>query len=228
VKAQEQHVILNYLYTNFLEHGDFARTVDVTPADLDAAIQSRIFPAPSYVYQSAGRSVSFVSDAPDDTSYRFHLRGHSQWFQSLMRLGLDTEARARGHFFTRYDQAKESFLTSRLGAALTDLAPDVPARFDADHADATWGHFLGGVYGVCTRDGQPETVFLKQACVVFIDHMIAGGPGKMSVDEHRLLHEAVDFLDRVASDFAPNEVAQSSRQRCIIDVRTQFLNKRAA
>ncbi len=221
-------MLLNYLTTNFTEESQFARDIGTTTADLQALIAARIFPAPSYVYESKGRSVSFVADCPDERAYRFHLRGHADWYRDVVQLGLASEARARAYFLGRYAQAKSTFLSGSFGTELLAQAPDVAGAFDADHADTTWGHFLNGVYGVCTRDGRPETVFLKQAGVMFIERMIAGGPAALSPAQTALLGRAVAFLDGVESDFAPHEAAQSSRQRCIVEVNARFLGQAAA
>jgi hypothetical protein len=111
---------------------------------------------------------------------------------------------------------------------LQEQAPDIAGQFDEDHANATWGHFLNGVYGVCTRDGRPESVFLKQAGAMFIEQMIAHGPDKLSRSQTDLLSRSVDLLDGVESDFAPHEAPKASRQRRIVDVRGRFFDMKAA
>lgn len=220
-------MLLNYLYTNFLEELQFADTVGTTIDELLALIEARVFPAPSYVFESKGLSTSFVAEAFDEQVYRFHLRGLTQWHRDVVLFGLNSEGRARDHFFSRYEQAKQMFLSSPLGAELLAQAPDIASQFDDDHTNSTWDHFLAGVYGVCTRDGRPESVFLKQAGVMFIEQMITAGPGGLSDSQTELLHRAVNFLDEVESDFAPHETSKASRQRCIVDVRARFLNKKA-
>ncbi|WP_390911289.1 DUF6058 family natural product biosynthesis protein [Pseudosulfitobacter sp. SM2401] len=221
-------MLMNYLYANFLEEEAFVAIKETTRDALTALTQARVFPAPSYVYACKGSSVSFVSSVHDDATYRFHLKGHSAWFESVVQLELATEDHARQHFASRYDDAKRMFFANGLGQELSKVAPDIRQQFDTDHAKATWDHFLNGVYGVCTRDGQPESVFKKQALVMFIDHSVANGPMHSSQVQLQRLERAVAALDEVESDFAPHEVSQTSRQRCIIDVRTNILGKIAA
>jgi hypothetical protein len=225
---KDRTMLMNYLYTNFFEENQFADVVRTDTEELNALIGARVFPSPSYVYDSKGQSVSFVANFTDEQTYRFHLRGHTEWYRDLTQLGLDTEARARTHFFNRYDQSKSTFLSSSLGVELQAEAPDVAGQFDEDHASATWGHFLNGVYGVCTRDGRPESVFLKQAGVMFIEQMIADRLNKLSHSQTALLRRAVEYLDGVESDFAPHEAPKTSRQRCIVDVHARFFDKKAA
>ena len=221
-------MLLNYLYINFFEETQFANAVGTTTEDIQSLIAARVFPAPSYAYDVKGRSVSFVAEFKDHQTYRFHLRGHTDWYRDITQLRLDTEVRARDHFFDRYDHAKAAFLTSSLGVELQAQAPNVVNQFDDEHSNSTWGHFLNGVYGVCTRDGRPESVFLKQAGVMFIEQMIGDSPDKPSPAKSELLRRTVNFLDGVESDFAPHEAPKSSRQRSIEDVRAQYFDLKAA
>ncbi|MEH6522866.1 DUF6058 family natural product biosynthesis protein [Sulfitobacter sp.] len=221
-------MLMNYLYANFLEEETFVTTNNITKEALSALTRACVFPAASYVYTSKGSSVSFVSSFSDDATYRFYLKGHSAWLESVVRLELTTEDHARQYFFSRYDDAKRTFYTSDLGQQLSEFAPDIKTQFDSDHANATWDHFLNGVYGVCTRDGQPETVFKKQALVLYIEQMTTKGSASSAQVKLQLLERAVAALDEVESDFAPHEVSQTSRQRCIIDVRANILAKKPA
>jgi hypothetical protein len=225
---KEPKMLMNYLYANFLEEGAFVITNETTRDALAKLTDARVFPAPSYVYASKGSSVSFVSSFTDDATYRFHLKGHSAWRESVLQLGLTTEDHARQHFFNRYDEAKQVFYVSNLGYHLSEVAPDIKTQFDRDHENATWDNFLNGVYGVCTRDGQPESVFEKQAIVMYIERMTASCSVSLSQSQLQLLERAVAALDKVESDFAPHEVSQTSRQRCIIDVRANILTKKIA
>jgi hypothetical protein len=216
-------MLLTYLCANFLEEGAFVAANETTLEALARLTHARVFPAPSYVYESNGTSASFVSRFEDTASYRFHLKGHSAWLETVTEQELTTERQAQQHFLSRYDAAKQVFFESDPGRHLHKFGPAIKGQFDNDHARATWDHFTNGVYGVCTRDGQPESIFQKQALVMFIEHMIANGPTALSKDDLQLLCLAVRSLDAVESDFAPNEVAKTSRQRCIIDVRANFL-----
>ncbi|MEP3112432.1 DUF6058 family natural product biosynthesis protein [Nisaea sp.] len=221
-------MLLNYLCSNFLEESAFAETCGVSLNELCCLMDRRVFPAPSYVYESNGRSVSFVSDFQEDATYRFHLRGYKAWIDAISRFELDTEEHARCYFFNRYEIAKQTFLASEHGRKLAEVAPDIPEQFNSGHADMTWENFLKGVYGVCTRDGQPESVFLKQAGVMFIEELTSAGPGSLATPELQLLAKAVTLLDSVESEFAPHEALHASRQRCIVDVQSKFLDKAAA
>lgn len=215
-------MLLTYLYENFWEEAVFAEECGTTVAALSDLIDRRVFPGPSYLYSAKGTSTSFVSTHREEATYRFHLRTHTDWFLDVTRYGLHNEDRVRTHFERRYNRAKNIFLTGTLGRELAAAAPDVIGQFDPEHADMTWTNFLDGVYGVCTRDGMPETVFQKQAGVLFVESLVRDGVAALSPARKELLERAVNWLDTVASVFAPHEVPLSSRQRCILDIRAQM------
>lgn len=221
-------MLLNYLYANFLEESLFADACNLSVNELNALIEKKLCPKPSYLYQSSGMSKSFVSECQQNENYRFHLKGHVVWAQALKRFGIETEERARRYFETRYDEAMALFFTSQLGTELSELVPTIAAKFNDGMKTTTWQHFLNGVYGVCTRDGQPETIFLKQAGVMFIDQMATCSPNEISETSLALLAKTVAFLDSVEAEFAPGEVVNTSRQRCIIDVQSDFFIQIAA
>jgi hypothetical protein len=222
-------MLLNYLYANFYEEADFLRVAKLTRSTLAELLHSRTMPDASYVLGCNTQAVSFVGNYDDRQIYRFHLKGHLNWLNALMRLTLDSEERARSYFEQEYSNSKALFFAGQLGQDFLRLAPDLRELFDEAKSDATWQNFLAGVYGVCTRDGQPGTIFLKQVGVAFIERLTqASGPADLSAEQQSVIRQAVTFLERVESDFAPHEVAQTSRQRCIIDVTERFLMNHAA
>ncbi|MCV0426646.1 MAG: hypothetical protein K5905_14350 [Roseibium sp.] len=221
-------MLLNYLYTNFLEEQEFAARCALSMAELGSLYACRVIPEPSYRYSANGCVKSFFEPHEDQTTYRFQLKGHVHWYNDITRLGITDEAAAKSYFATRYKTAKDTFLSGPLGSALCQSATTVDSMFNADHEIATWEHFLEGTFGVCTRDGLPETIFLKQAGVRFVEALISYPDFGNRPEDLHLLRQIVDLLDEVESDFAPHEVAQSSRQRCIIDIRDRFLRPNAA
>lgn len=221
-------MLLDYLFKYFYEEKQMPSAAGLDPARFREMLDRRLVPGASYEVSGGVRIVSFVADHQEDVTCRFHLKAHAAWLKAIDRLTLDHEAQARDYFFDRYRASRKAFLASPLGTDLVAAAPSVPDQFNQDHADRTWSRFLEGVYGVCTRDGQPETVFLKQAGMLFIDELTRHGSGTLSPGRRDLLARTVALLDGVESDFAPHEVSISSRQRCILDIRARFLSGQAA
>ncbi|MES0809951.1 DUF6058 family natural product biosynthesis protein [Roseibium sp. SCPC15] len=215
-------MLLSYLFENFLEEEQFAARCEISVEDLRDLYRKKVFPLPSYSYSAAGNLTSFFQPFQDRQAYRFHLKSLHSWYDDVTKLGLTDEASARAYFEARCEAAQNAFLAGTLGKRLCEQAPTVVPQFDSEHRQATWNHFLKGTFGVCTRDGLPETIFLKQSCVRFVETLTSDPEFGHKPDDLNLLRILVDLLDSVESDFAPHEVQQSSRQRCIIDVRQRY------
>ncbi|SFK89441.1 hypothetical protein SAMN04488518_11122 [Pseudovibrio ascidiaceicola] len=221
-------MLLNYLYSEFYEEQVFQDLLGLSSADWQSLLERRVMPAASYLFTNSSLCVSFLGQFQERELYRFHLKSHRRWFEDLQCFGLTQEQAAKAFFLSRFRNAKEAFLAGELGSRLHASDPEVLSAFDGDLEERTWGHFLNGTYGICTRDGQPDTIFQKQVGVRFVENMTKTEPHLLSGEQLGLLRQTVDFLDGVESEFAPHEVAQSSRQRCIIDVREQYLAERVA
>ncbi len=216
-------MLLNYLFEAFYEEATLLGKTQITARTLNHLIDSNVMPKPSYILQNHGQLQSFVSNYPEVQTYRFHLKGHITWLNATKNLGIDTEKTAKAYFLSRYDIAAQLFFLGSIGKSLTEVMPHLPETFDEGHFNATWQYFTDGVYGVCTRNGTPESIFLKQMYVRFIDHCVATYPVcKITKNHKNTLLTAVSLLDEVESDFAPHEVSKTSRQRCIIDVRKRY------
>ena len=213
---------LNYLFQNFLEQSEFARRANISTSALEDLIDRQITPKASYCYQANGKVRSFISDHEDEQLYRFHLKGHLAWITAIQNLQIESQQAAQNYFFDRYNSALRLFKESRIGHKLSILLPEILPMFDDALRVDTWGHFINGVYGVCTKDGMPETILVKQVCVKFINAFNATEHLRHSANHRELLLKTVDLLDQVVSAFAPHELEKSSRQRCVLDVRERL------
>jgi len=217
-------MLLNYLYENFYEESALMEKAKISSGQLQALTKSKIIPKPSYILDTQSDAVSFVAEHREVSTYRFHLKGHVDWIKQINRLGISTEQRAKSYFRSDYKNAAEMFFSGEFGKRLIAISPDLPAAFDETYFEKTWQYFQDGVYGVCTRDGMPASIFLKQALVWFIEGFVERFPDRDLSDEKlEALEKAVYLLDLVESEFAPHEVKNTSRQRCIIDVKTKYL-----
>ena len=213
---------LNYLFQNFLEQSEFARQANISAPELEDLIDWQIIPTASYCYQANGKVRSFISDHEDVQLYRFHLKGHLAWINAIQNLQIENQKASQNYFFDRYNSAQRILKESGIGKELNILLPEILPKFDDALRADTWKHFINGVYGVCTKDGMPETILIKQICVKFIDAFTAAEHLRHSTSHRELLLKTVDLLDQVVSAFAPRELEKSSRQRCVLDVRAQL------
>ncbi|RED43756.1 DUF6058 family natural product biosynthesis protein [Aestuariispira insulae] len=213
-------MLLNYLYQYFLEEQEFVRRAAIMPDIWLDYLQQGIVPKASYTVRGGLRSSSFFGPFLEEKEYRFHQPGHVLWLHQLDRLDICSEAGARGYFDHRYKAARDAFFTGPLGQACLEWQEGLMDRTSDSTRYETWQYFLEGVYGLCTKDGQPETIFLKQVGVQFIDVVLAeDAPIAGNGHKRDILCRMVNLLDKVASPFAPHERERSSRQRCIVNLR---------
>lgn len=214
-------MLLNYLYSQYIEQTDFCAAANIDIARLEQLQSSGLVPKASYVVELNLQAKSFVAIHQEAQKYLFYLEDQLTWLAQIADKKITTQAAARHYFETQYNLAIDSFLHAELGKKITDIYPQNIWKL-SDYSE-TWGHFLDGTYGLCTRTGLPNEIFLKHIYIGFIEFVTATNRPK-TIDPNLLktLQRAVDALDKVESDFAPHEVAQSSRQRCIIDIKKDY------
>ena len=78
---------------------------------------------------------------------------------------------------------------------------DLP--FDADLFERRWQAYLDGISGVCMREVTPETIIRKRLLIDDIERLLAE-PHTDNADWSSRLHTAVDELDSIEKEFAPD------------------------
>ncbi len=221
-------MLLTYLYANFFDENSFLSETKLSAEKLHALISNRTMPSASYTLSNFAGSSSFLGKMAEKKTYRFYLKGYGSWADTVRNLDIENEDMARCYFKTQYKAAQKVFMAGSLGKQIRYLVPNILDEYGQERFSATWDNFLDGVYGVCTRTGLPENIFLKQMTASFIEQFVQiRTPEAISKSERETLRRAVNLLDQVESDFAPDEVQHSSRQRCIIDVREAYFALRA-
>lgn len=216
-------MLLNYLYTYYYEHREFCEKANIDAAKLAKLEAANLVPKPSYIVKNKLAVKSFVAEHVEQQEYCFYLKGQVAWLAQIADLKITTENAARHYFETQYNAAIDRFILSNLGEKIVKIYPQSEWKL-SDYAE-TWRHFTDGTYGLCTRTGLPNEIFLKHIYIRFIEFVTAANrPSEIDAELKSLLLAVVDDLDvNVESDFALHEVAQSSRQRCIIDIRKNYL-----
>lgn len=216
--------MLNYLFENFDEKENLITKIDGGAATLERFIKNRCAPRPSYVLCAQLSCSSYFGAYNDKVDLQFFATGQSSWITQLQAKNIEQESGAKDHFFSRFSCAHRELATSALASAARALHLSVP-KVTTAKLETTWQHFLDGTYGVCTKDGLPETIAQKQMLVGAIDSFVAlTPPHKLPKQSGLYLQQLVDALDDVEPAFAPHERQRSSRQRCINEVRAKYLS----
>lgn len=216
-------MLLNYIYQHYYERAEFCAAAQMDTAELARLEQANLIPKASYILDIELCAKSFVAEHQEKQSYEFYLKGQLEWLVQIANKNISTENAARHYFEAQYNAAIEVFLASELGQEIATLYPQTAWKL-SDYSEI-WQHFLDGTYGLCTRTGLPREIFLKHIYIRFIEFITAANqPAELTPKLKSLLSAVVDDLDKnIESNFAAHEVAKSSRQRCIINVRKEYL-----
>ncbi|NRA89390.1 MAG: hypothetical protein HRU28_18830 [Rhizobiales bacterium] len=215
-------MLLNYLYENYFEKSEFCNAANINLSQLGALESANLTPKASYILEVGLHVKSFIAAHEEQQIYQFYLKGQLVWLKQIEQKNISTENGARHYFETQYNLAIDKFLESDLGQNIVQIYPQT--EWDLTEYNAIWREFLAGTYGLCTRTGSPDQIFLKHVYIRFIEFITKRHqPDKIKQNLRDLLKTAVEELDKVESDFAAHEVALSSRQRCIINPRKDYL-----
>jgi hypothetical protein len=172
-----------------------------------AGLQQRgMAPAPSYRLRLAIECDSFFGAHSETCEAHYYASGTPSWLADMA--GLPDGAAAYALFAQRY----------RDRVAALDAVPRTE-----EYLIDEWRHFLEGTYGLCTRDGLPETIADKEVAAANIKGLLdKGGEQVLTAEELLYLRHWVNLLDRASARFAPHEVARSSRRRLVDEVRAAY------
>lgn len=206
--------LISYLYGHFYDLPTLVEKSGLSKAAVGRLQTLRIMPQPSYRLLMQSHSDSFFGQHECTEQLAFYPTGSVSWLAKVAELKDEQQA---FHIF------KTEYLS-----ALSNIATR-GCPFSGEHTEAVslgveqqWPHFLEGTYGVCTRSGAVEEIAGKNIAVRVIESLIIEPPDKMAEETKSRLKAAVSLLDRVAAPFAPHELAKSSRERLVNQVRRGY------
>ncbi len=210
-----------YLATHFQPTKAHAAACDINIDQLEDLIAKGLYPGASYKVQHKFLCNSFVANEELQTDSTLYKISHRNWYEAIKQENITKEASAFDLFTTRYHAAHHAHFNREIGQIMQQLWPAIAKPPKMRDLAASWSYFKEGVYGVCTSDGLPETIFQKQYGVRFMDHVMSA-PAQHAPEVEKLIRQIIDWLDGVIAPFPPHEIATSSRQRCIVNARIRF------
>ncbi|MCZ4272346.1 DUF6058 family natural product biosynthesis protein [Maritalea porphyrae] len=215
--------MLNYLFQFFHERDHLLTMFDKDVTLLDRQIKNQCAPKPSYEVIAPLTCSSYFGAFSEQSELHFFATGQRQWLIDLKAEQIETGLKAQAYFESRCAKAFEQFRQTEIAQHAQNVGCEKLTSLSKQRRDETWRHFLDGTYGVCTTDGLPETIVLKQTLVSTIDRFLQRQQKKNNDVELESLLKVVNALDQVEPPFAPHERLRSSRQRCIVNVRATYL-----
>ena len=207
-------MLLQYLNTHFITT-DKLLAVTGVERDLLTSLQAeKRMPLASYQIQQSIQCQSFFGEHAVSESIDFYSQGYAFWLGLAVQPSFDVKQ----YFFDEYQ--------AELQRLAQQLIPMSDIQFVTDlstHLEREWTHFLDGIYGLCTVSGLPKDIARKEYTIHLIKSVTQEGEASsLAPHERDLLQSGVDLLDQSSAQFAPHEVARSSRQKFILDMKTKY------
>lgn len=205
--------LIKYLNDNFYTRQELLDVSKITELQFSDFQKQSVMPACSYKLKLNLISDSFFGEHTQSDDIEYYAKGYVAWLGSLQVLSNTKDAYSL--FSDRYKIKIKQLNNDGFVSKDTKLNQALDL-----HIQEEWGHFLNGIYGLCTKSGLPEDIASKEVAITLINALIV--KDKLSKDETIELKKAVTLLDNASSFFAPHEREKSSRHRLIDEVRRQY------
>lgn len=205
--------LFSYLRDTFFTEEQLLQHCQCQQDDLSRLQNAGLMPKPSYVLTLDANCKSFLADTDVKSTMKFYAKGYVSWLNIVLNNNNTDEIYAL--FVQRYKDTLAYLSTQGFCSKL----PKFNQNLD-EHLIQEWSHFLAGTYGSCTKNGLPEFIATKELATELIKNYIEFNENDGSGSHE--LKAAVDLLDSVSAEFAPNERENSSRQRLIVQVRRDY------
>lgn len=209
--------LIHYLNEHFYTKQQLLDLAKVTEPELVSFQESNVMPACSYKLSLNYDSDSFFGEFNHQEYLEYYAKGYLSWLGILKITENSQDVFAI--FSKRYTKAIKDLNTAGYHSADAKVNEQL-----AQHIEDEWGHFLAGIYGLCTQSGLPEDIAAKELAILQINELLAQKPEQQEQTDIDLdkLARAVNLLDKASSLFAPHEREKSSRRRLVDDVRREY------
>ena len=205
--------LIKYLNKHFITKQELLDITKITEHDLSKYQEDGVMPKCSYKIILNIKSDSFFGLHHDAQEIEYYAKGYSSWLAIIQSLN-STEA-VYSVFANRYKIAIESLKEQGYSSTNSKVTSELN-----EHIKEEWGHFLNGIYGLCTKSGLPEDIAAKEFSILVINEL--SEHNELTPDQLNRLNLAVDLLDSASSLFAPHERLKSSRHRLVNEVRRKY------
>lgn len=205
--------LIEYLSNNFYTKEELLNLTKISEEAFKKYQQSGQMPKASYTLDLNLASNSFFGFHTEKHKKEYYAKGYTSW------LGFIHTARNKDNVYREFSSRYMNTLEELRLAGHTSSNSKLTSGI-ANHIEEEWGHFINGIYGLCTKTGLPEDIASKEFAVVEINELLEFE--ELTDKQIEQLTLAVNLLDSSSSIFAPHERLQSSRHRLVDEVRRKY------
>ncbi len=204
--------LINYLNENYYTKQQLLDLTKISEAELSYFQEKKVMPTRSYKLSLNYSSDSFFGEFNNQNEIEYYAKGYSSWI-GMLKVTANLQ-----DIFPIFSQRYAKSISELKEAGFTSKNAKVNSNLEL-HIEEEWGHFLNGIYGLCTKSGLPEDIAGKELAVLQISETLELDKEKIDLAQ---LTKAVNLLDKSSSMFAPHERLKSSRHRLIDEVRREY------
>ena len=204
--------LINYLNENYYTKQQLLDLAKISKTELFYFQEKRVMPTCSYKLSLNYSSDSFFGEFNNQSEIEYYAKGYLSWI-GILKVTTDLQ-----DIFPIFAQRYAKSISELKNAGYTSVDAKVNSKLDL-HIEEEWGHFLNGIYGLCTKSGLPEDIAGKELAVLQISEFLELDKSKIDLAQ---LTKAVNLLDKSSSMFAPHERLKSCRHRLIDEVRREY------
>ena len=205
--------LIQYLNDNFLTKNELTKLSGISGSQLIEYQTQGLMPLASYKLKLDINCDSFFGPHDESHKVEYYAKGYTSWM-GIIR-SLQTKELIYAEFTRRYIETIDGLKKNGHETVDPKLNDNIH-----NHIEEEWGHFLNGIYGLCTKTGLPENIAAKELAICEIKEL--SDNNQLGDVELEKLTRAVDLLDNASSLFAPHERLKSSRHRLIDEVRRKY------
>lgn len=204
--------LINYLNNNYYTKQQLLDLAKVNEVELSYFQENKVMPTCSYKLSLSYMSDSFFGEFNHQDEIEYYAKGYVSWI-GMLKVTANLQ-----DVFSIFAQRYTQSISDLKEAGYNSNNAKVNSTLDL-HIKEEWGHFLNGIYGLCTKSGLPEDIAGKELAILQINEILEQDKAKVDLSQ---LTKAVNLLDRSSSMFGPHERLKSSRHRLIDEVRREY------
>ncbi len=204
--------LINYLNENYYTKQQLIDLANISETELSSFQEQKVMPTCSYKLALSYSCESVFGEFNSQNEIEYYAKGYLSWIETI-KVTADLQ-----NVFSIFSQRYTTSLSELKNAGFKSDDPKINSKLDL-HIEEEWGHFLNGVYGLCTKSGLPEDIAGKELAALLINEILEQKNDFIDLEQ---LTKVTNLLDKSSSMFAPHERPRSSRYRLIDEVRRKY------
>ncbi len=210
--------LFEYLTTHYYGQKQLLEACHINEDCLIEMQQSGLFPKPSYRLANNIECSSYYGLHQCQEYWDYYPRGYLKWAKIVSSNNKLSTIQAYEIFFTSYCTHLSYLQNAGLCSKSEIFSDDIH-----EHIQGQWQHFLNGKFGLTTQNGTiEEIVEIEVSMDIILDITQCHSKENLSDAERKTVRNALKYLNRSLSQFAPHERPQSYRTKLIDNTIKQY------